>query len=102
MAVLISHCEALIMTPAVASSDSIETRSVSEECSELQPHPRLRFGFRCRSYDQGSLVFAFALLFLLKLLASHERLPLISGNTPAIHWRLPFELEPTREHLRRA
>ena len=45
---------ALIISRAVASGDSIVTRRVSEECSELQPPPRLRFGFRCRSYDQGS------------------------------------------------
>jgi len=51
----LSRPGALIVTPAVANSDSIVTRSVSEECSELQPPPRSRFGFRCRSYDQGPL-----------------------------------------------
>ncbi len=44
---------ALIITPAVGRSDSTETRSVSEDEAVIRCIPRLRFGFLCRSYDQG-------------------------------------------------
>lgn len=45
---------ALIITPEVARSDSMETRRVSEGCSELERPPRSRVGLLSESRSRPS------------------------------------------------